>query len=227
MSTSEITVIAGVGPGLGRALAQRFAREGHQVLMLARNAEKLRALAEEDPQRLLPFACDVSQPEDVSRAFAEVDRLGVLACAVYNAGTFQPGSILDIRPEDFERAWRVGCLGGMLVGQAAARRMVARGRGSILYTGATASLRGGASFASLASPKFALRAVAQSMARELGPKGVHVAHVVIDGRIRAAGSGDDSMLDPEAVAALYADLHRQPRSVWAMELDVRPYSERF
>jgi NAD(P)-dependent dehydrogenase (short-subunit alcohol dehydrogenase family) len=160
-------------------------------------------------------------------------RLGPLACAVFNAGAFRPGSILDIAPDDFEHCWRVGAFAGFLIGQAAARRMVARGSGMILFTGATASLRGGAKFANLASPKFALRALAQSMARELGPRGIHVAHVIIDGQIGGTAGNDDggslpdSWLAPDAIAEAYFDLHRQHRSAWSQEIDLRPWVERF
>jgi NAD(P)-dependent dehydrogenase (short-subunit alcohol dehydrogenase family) len=143
-------------------------------------------------------------------------------------------SILEAEPAEFERCWRVGCYAGFLVGRAAARRMVAQGGGTILFTGATASLRGGAGFVNLASPKFGLRAVAQSMARELGPKNIHVAHVVIDGQIRSARyehlldeRGSDSLLEPDSIATAYLALHRQPRSAWTQELDLRPWSEKF
>jgi NAD(P)-dependent dehydrogenase (short-subunit alcohol dehydrogenase family) len=173
------------------------------------------------------MACDVTDPAQVGAAFEETERrLGPLACAIFNAGAYRRGSILDIAPEDFEHCWRVGAFAGFLIGQAAARRMVARGSGTILFTGATASLRGGANFANLASPKFALRAVAQSMARELGPRGIHVAHVIIDGQIGGA-TDDASRLAPDAIAEAYFDLHRQHRSAWSQEIDLRPSVERF
>jgi NAD(P)-dependent dehydrogenase (short-subunit alcohol dehydrogenase family) len=227
---TESVLVAGVGPGLGIAIATRFAREGYRVAMLARSRDKLAALAGQAPERLIPIACDVTDPAQVGAAFDETERtLGPLACAVFNAGAYRRGSILDIEPKDFELCWRVGAFAGFLVGQAAARRMVARGFGTILFTGATASLRGGANFANLASPKFALRAVAQSMARELGPRGIHVAHVIIDGQI---GTEDidakpESRLRPEAIAQVYLDLHRQQRSAWSQEVDLRPWVERF
>jgi NAD(P)-dependent dehydrogenase (short-subunit alcohol dehydrogenase family) len=152
----------------------------------------------------------------------------------FNAGTYEPGGILDITPEAFERCWRVGCLGGFLVSQAAARLMIAAGAGTIVFTGATASLRGSAGFANLAVPKFGLRALAQSLARELGPKGIHVAHVIIDGQIESERSrpllsqrGPASLLDPEAIADTYYQLHRQPRDAWTQELDLRPWVEKF
>jgi len=234
LSAEGSVLVAGVGPGLGIAVATRFAREGYRVAMLARSPDRLAALAAQAPERLVAIPCDLTDPAAVSAAVEETDqRLGPLACAVFNAGTFRPGSILDIAPADFEHCWRVGAFAGLLVGQAAARRMVARGSGTILFTGATASLRGAARFANLASPKFALRALAQSMARELGPLGIHVAHVVIDGQIGGAGTGNDDdgpsdrRLAPEAIAEVYLDLHRQHRSAWSHETDLRPWVERF
>jgi len=229
MSTESV-LVAGVGPGLGIAVARRFAREGYRVAMLARERDKLAALAAEAPDRLVPIACDVTDPAQVNAAFDECERkLGPLACAVSNAGAYRRGSVLDTDPKDFEYCWRVGAFAGFLVGQAAARRMVARGSGTILFTGATASLRGGANYVNLASPKFALRAVAQSMARELGPRGIHVAHIIIDGQIGVAESAaaPDSKLAPDAIAEVYLDLHRQQRSAWTQEVDLRPWVERF
>jgi NAD(P)-dependent dehydrogenase (short-subunit alcohol dehydrogenase family) len=179
-------------------------------------------------------SCDATESVDVERVFDEAAALGPVEVAVFNAGTFVRSSILDTDPAEFERCWRVGCFAGFLVGQAAARRMAERGSGTILFTGATASLRGGANFVNLASPKFGLRAVAQSMARELGPKGIHVAHVIIDGQIESrryahlrGGRGPDSLLEPDAIAAQYVALHRQHRSAWTQELDLRPWSEKF
>jgi NAD(P)-dependent dehydrogenase (short-subunit alcohol dehydrogenase family) len=157
-----------------------------------------------------------------------------LAAAIFNAGAFVRTSILETAIEEFERCWRVGCFAGFLVGRAAARRMAKQGSGTILLTGATASLRGGSGFVNLASSKFGLRAVAQSMARELSPKGIHVAHVIIDGQIRseryehlARERGPDSLLEPDAIAHSYLMLHRQPRSAWTHELDLRPWSEKW
>jgi len=201
--------------------------------MLARSRDRLAAMAAADPDHLIAVPCDVTDPAQVSVAFDETERrLGSLVCAVFNAGAYRPGSILDIAHDDFEHCWRVGAFAGFLIGQAAARRMVARASGTILFTGATASLRGGANFANLASPKFALRALAQSMARELGPRGIHVAHVIIDGQIGGAVEDDgdrlpDSRLAPEAIAETYFDLHRQRRSAWSQEIDLRPWVERF
>jgi NAD(P)-dependent dehydrogenase (short-subunit alcohol dehydrogenase family) len=230
MSAEGSVLVAGVGPGLGIAVATRFAREGYRVAMLARNGDRLASLAAPAPERLVPMPCDVTDPAQVDAVVEETERrLGPLACAVFNAGAYRPGSILDIAPGDFEHCWRVGAFAGFLVGQAAARRMVTRESGTILFTGATASLRGSAKFANLASPKFALRAVAQSMARELGPRGIHVAHVIIDGQIgeAQAGAPPDSRLAPAAIAEVYFELHRQHRSAWSHEVDLRPWVERF
>jgi NAD(P)-dependent dehydrogenase (short-subunit alcohol dehydrogenase family) len=235
MSIDGSVLIAGVGPGLGIAVATRFAREGYRVAMLGRSPDRLAALAAQAPERLFAMPCDVTEPAAVSAAFEQTEQsLGPLVCAVFNAGAFRTGSILDIAPDDFERCWRVGAFAGFLIGQAAARCMVARACGTILFTGATASLRGGANFANLASPKFALRALAQSMARELGPRGIHVAHVIIDGQIGGTATGDpsgdrlpDSRLAPDAIAEVYLDLHRQHRSAWSQEMDLRPWVEHF
>jgi NAD(P)-dependent dehydrogenase (short-subunit alcohol dehydrogenase family) len=160
--------------------------------------------------------------------------LGTPACVVFNAGGWARGSIVDLEPAAFERSWRAACFGGFLVGQAAARLMASSGSGTILFTGATASLRGGSGFAAFAAGKFGLRAVAQSMARELGPKGIHVAHIVIDGQIAspryqqlASERGPDALLEPAAIAQTYWDLYRQPRSAWTFELELRPWVERF
>jgi NAD(P)-dependent dehydrogenase (short-subunit alcohol dehydrogenase family) len=227
----EIAVVVGVGRGLGAALVRAFAGEGYTVVAAARSASELPVFG---AGRVVPIDCDATVPAEVERVFETAEALGPPEVAVFNAGAFVRGSILDIDPTEFEKCWRVGCFAGFLVGQAAARRMMEHGRGTILFTGATASLRGGAGFANLASPKFGLRAVAQSMARELGPKNVHVAHVIVDGQIRSeryahleGERGPDSLLDPDAIAAQYVALHRQPRSTWTQELDLRPWSEKF
>lgn len=231
--TQPTAVIAGVGPGLGAALVEKFASAGFSVVAAARNAERLESLLGRDG--VTPVDCDLTEPGAVERLFANVAGMpGPLEVAVYNAGAFEPARVADIDPGMFERCWRVGCFGGFLVGREAARLMRPAGHGTILFTGATASLRGGAGFANLASPKFALRAVAQSLARELGPEGIHVAHVIIDGQIRSpryesllSERGPDSLLEPEAIAETYLALHRQHRSAWTHELDLRPWVEKF
>lgn len=240
MARDGISLVVGVGPGLGAALARCFADAGMDVAVAARSSGKLKGLVDEVEARGLrsrAYACDVTEAKDVATLFQRVEAdLGRPELVVYNAGAFVPAGIMEIDPADFERCWRVGCFGGFLVGQAAARMMTARTRagvpgGTIVFTGATASLRGSARFANLAVGKFGLRALAQSMARELGPSGVHVAHVIVDGVIASARSGgqtaEESRLDADAIAPNYLTLHRQPRSAWTHELDLRPWVEKF
>lgn len=230
--SKPVAVVVGVGPGLGASLARRFAKGGMQVIACARNLAKVEGLAADG---ILLEACDATQASDVARVFGRLGKEhGAPALVAFNAGAYERGGILEIKPEDFERCWRVGCFAGFLVGQAAARLMVPKGEGTILFTGATASLRGGAGFANLAGPKFGLRALAQSMARELGPKGVHVAHAIIDGQIAsearrdmAAQRGPSSLLSPDSIAETYWQLHLQPRDAWTHELDLRPWVEKF
>ena len=225
-------VIVGVGPGLGAALVRTFAGTGMQVVAVARRASAMTELTTAQGTVTLRD-CDITDPTAVQTLFADLADESV-EVVVYNAGTFEPGQVADIAAEDFERCWRVGCFGGFLVGQAATRTMLRHGRGTLIFTGATASLRGGAGFANLASPKFALRALAQCMARELGPQGIHVAHVIIDGQIHSARyahladeRGPDALLQPDAIAATYLALHQQHRSAWSQEVDLRPWSEKF
>jgi len=231
--TKPVAVVVGVGPGLGPAVARRFAAAGFAVAVARRRAEELASLAGEIGGKA--YGCDVSERDSVEALFAAIDEdLGDPQVVVYNAGAYKPGGILDIEAADFVNCWRIGCLGGFHVGQAAAKRMVAAGAGTIIFTGATASLRGSAKFANLAVPKFGLRALAQSMARDLGPRGVHVAHAIIDGQIagerpgyQTAERGADAVLAPEAIAEAYYQLHTQPRSAWTQELDLRPCMEKF
>jgi NAD(P)-dependent dehydrogenase (short-subunit alcohol dehydrogenase family) len=234
--TQETAVVVGVGPGLGSALVSAFSRAGYAVLAAARKPSAPEGLASKGGSgQVIPVRCDATDPAQVEELFARIEREhSPLRVAVFNAGTFQRGNVVETTPEQFERCWRVGCLGGFLVGRAAARLMIKQDAGTILFTGATASLRGGAGFANLASPKFALRALAQSMARELSPKGIHVAHVIIDGQIHSqryeqllAERGPDSLLEPNAIADAYLALHRQHRSAWTHELDLRPWVEKF
>ena len=227
--SKSVAVVVGAGPGLGSALARCFAKARMAVAVARRNSDKLSELATEVGGKA--YACDATDADAVEGLFAAVTRdLGTPKLAVYNAGAYRPGGILDIDPRDFEECWRIGCLGGLHVGQAALRRMVPAGSGTIIFTGATASLRGSAGFINLAMPKFGLRALAQSMAREFGPKGVHVAHTIIDGQIageQVDERGDDAVLAPAAIADAYLHLHEQPRSAWTQELDLRPCLEKF
>lgn len=233
--TQETAVVVGVGPGLGAALVRTFSQAGHTVLAAARSAPAPDEIASQGGAgRVISIECDATVPQQVQELFNTAERHGPLRAAIFNAGTFKKQDVADTAPEEFEHSWRVGCFGGFLVGQAAARTMLKHGAGTILFTGATASLRGGAGFANLASPKFALRAVAQSLARELSPKGIHVAHVIIDGQIHSqryaqllGDRGPDSLLEPNAIAEAYLALHRQHRSAWTHELDLRPWVEKF
>ena len=231
---NEVAIVVGAGAGLGAALCRRFVKAGMLVAAAARDKERLTALAKEVGAR--PYAGDTTDENVVRDLFAAVQRdFGDPSLVVYNAGAYVPKAVVDTEAAEFERCWRVGCFGGFLVGRAAARVMLPRQRGTILFTGATAALRGGANFVNLAVGKFGLRALAQSMARELGPKGIHVAHVVIDGMIAAehrpgrgkSERGPDALLDDDAIADTYWQLHQQPRSAWTLEMDLRPWVEKF
>ena len=227
----RIVLIVGAGSGLSAALARRFAGAGSQVAMAARSTSKLRELEEQVGARA--FACDASNPPAVAALFNDVARtLGDPDVVIYNASGRVRGPLVDLDPDAVEQSLSITAFGGFLVGQAAARRMLARGSGTILFTGASASVKGYAQSAPFAMGKFALRGLAQSMARELAPQGIHVAHVVIDGGIRSAGNpGDparpDALLDPEAIAETYFQLAQQPRSAWSWEIELRPWVERF
>lgn len=231
----DVAVVAGVGAGLGWALARRFAREGLTVLAAARNLGKLEALHAADPvPGIIPMACDVADANAVAALFAAAADKGTVRLAVHNAGAFTVKPVAELDPAQVQREWQVVCLGGFHVAQQAVRRMQPEGRGTILFTGATAALRGGANFAAFAISKFGLRALAQSLAREVGPQGIHVAHVIVDGLIKGERSdgfggdkGPDGRLDPDAIADAYWSLHMQHRSAWTQELDLRPWSERF
>jgi NADP-dependent 3-hydroxy acid dehydrogenase YdfG len=238
MSTPNVAAVLGVGPGLGAAVARRFAKEGYAVALMARRAESLREIEQSIVAaggKAISVAVDAADAASVAAAFADVRaRLGDPEVFVHNASAFQRGSVLDLTPEQVESCWRVSCLGAFLAVREVAPAMVARGRGTVLLTGATASLRGSAGFASFAIGKFGLRAFGQSLARELHPKGVHVAHVIIDGQIdtpslRAMmpGRAAETMLSPDAIAETYWQLHRQDRTAWTQELDIRPAVENF
>jgi NAD(P)-dependent dehydrogenase (short-subunit alcohol dehydrogenase family) len=222
-------LILGAGPGLGAALARRFAKAGHPVVVASRHPQKLAATVAAIAKAggvAHARACDATDEADVNGLIGVVEQdVAPIEVAIYNASAWFKKDSLALEPADFERLWRVTALGGFLMGREAARRMLPRGRGSILFTGATASLRGGAGFAAFAGGKFALRALAQSMARELGPQGLHVAHVVIDGVIGIDPAG--AKLDPDAIAEAYFNLHQQPKSAWTHELDLRPSAEKF
>jgi NAD(P)-dependent dehydrogenase (short-subunit alcohol dehydrogenase family) len=232
---NNIAVVVGVGRGLGWALVRRFSRADMSVVAASRRPQALSDAAKENLPNVHFRACDASAPTDVATLFETVvTEFGRPDLVVFNAGTYETGDVIDIHPDDFDRCWRVGCFGGFLVGRQAARLMLPAASGTIIFTGATASLRGSAGFANLAVPKFGLRALSQSMARELGPKGIHIAHVIIDGQIESERyeelllkRGSDSLLAPEAIAEAYYSLHLQQRSAWTLELDLRPWTEKF
>jgi len=233
MNSGEIALIVGAGSGLSAALARLFAKEGMRVALAARDTAKLNSLAKETAA--LPVACDASDLRQVEAMFGAVEtRWGVPDLVVYNAGYRVRGPLVDLDAEEVERTIKITGYGGFLVAQAAARRMLARGSGAIFFTGASASLKGYAESAPFAMGKFALRGLAQSMARELAPKGIHVAHFVIDGGIskgsddsRAPERGADGMLLPEEIAKNYLHVFRQHRSAWTWEVELRPWVERF
>jgi len=245
--TKPVAVVVGVGAeqGLGAALARRFAQGGHHVIVAGRTAAKIDKVAEAIRAAggsAEPAVTDATQEGDVARLF---DRAmtpgGDFAPAdliAYNAGNNRKLDFREVSAELFEEFWRVGCFGGFLVGREAARRLVPLGRGTVLFTGASGSLRGKPGFAQFAAAKAGLRAVAQSMAREYGPAGIHVAHVIIDGGIRGERllgrnprlleeRGADGFLDIDAIAEAYWQIHRQPRSAWSHEIDLRPFKESF
>jgi NAD(P)-dependent dehydrogenase (short-subunit alcohol dehydrogenase family) len=221
-------LIVGAGSGISASLARALSKAGLRVGLAARNVKKLAALASE--AKAQTFAVDASDPAAVARLFEDADlKLGEIDIVVYNASTRARGPIVELDPEDVRRSIEVSAYGGFLVTQQAARRMTPRGHGAILLTGASASLKGFALSAAFAMGKFALRGLAQSAARELGPKGIHVAHFVIDGGVRSATRPDegDRTLDPDGIAQTYLDVLRQPRNAWSMEIELRPWVETF
>ncbi|MEJ7819807.1 MAG: SDR family oxidoreductase [Rubrobacteraceae bacterium] len=234
----KVAAILGVGPGLGAAVAKRFAREGFTVALMARreqSVEPVRDGIESAGGKAISVPTDATDPASVEAAFEKVrSELGDPEVFVYNAGAFQMGGILELTPEKFDECFKANCAGAFYAARQALPAMVEAGRGTVLLTGATAALRGGARFSALAVGKFGLRALAQSMAREFGPQGIHVAHVVIDGQIdtprvreRSPDREDHTMLSPDAIAETYWQLHSQDPSAWTLELDVRPSVESF
>jgi NAD(P)-dependent dehydrogenase (short-subunit alcohol dehydrogenase family) len=227
----KTALIVGAGEGLSASLARLFAREGIRVALAARGIEKLGALCSETGAKA--FACNATEAGDVERLFGLVEReVAVPDLVVYNASGRARGAFVDLVPDDVAQAIAVSAFGGFLVAQQAVKRMLPKRHGAILFTGASASVKGYPQSAPFAMGKFALRGLAQSMARELSPQGIHIAHFVIDGGIRSAARTEpadrpDSMLDPDAIAASYWSVLQQPRSAWTWEVELRPWVEKF
>jgi NAD(P)-dependent dehydrogenase (short-subunit alcohol dehydrogenase family) len=231
--TYSSALIVGAGAGLSASLARLLAREGLQVALAARDPKKLVELCGETGA--VAYACDSSRRDDVEHLFAALDEDDrALDVVIYNPSYRTRGPLVDLDPDEVERTLAVTAFGAFLVAQQAARRMLVAGNGAILFTGASASVKGYAQSAAFAMGKFALRGLAQSLARELGPQGIHVGHVIVDGAIRppsaeapSAGALPDTQLDPDAIAQTYLHLLAQPRSAWTWEVEVRPWVERF
>lgn len=233
-------IVVGAGDALGGAIARRFAREGYAACIVRRHADQLEPLAQairEAGGEAHPFGVDARKEEAMVALFDRVEaEIAPVEVCVFNIGANVRFPIAETTARVYFKVWEMGCFAGFLAGREAAKRMTPRGRGTILFTGATASLRGGQGFSAFAGAKHALRALAQSMARELGPKGVHVAHTVIDGAIdtawiaenfpgRYAQKAHGGILEPEHIAEAYWMLHAQPRDAWTHELDLRPWTE--
>jgi NAD(P)-dependent dehydrogenase (short-subunit alcohol dehydrogenase family) len=224
-------LIVGVGSGLSASLARLFSKNGMKVALGARRADGLAALAKEVGGKA--FACNAANPDEVAKLFADVEAaFGAPDVVVYNASYRTRGPFVELVPEEVAKSIAVSAFGGFLVAQEAVKRMLPKKRGAIIFTGASASVKGYAQSAPFAMGKFALRGLAQSMARELQPQGIHIAHVVVDGGIRSERRADppdkpDSFLDPDAIAQSYLHLLQQPRSAWAWEIELRPWVERF
>jgi NAD(P)-dependent dehydrogenase (short-subunit alcohol dehydrogenase family) len=224
-------LVVGAGSGLSASLARVLASEGIKLALAARTTNDIEPLAKEIGATI--FACDASKPADVAKLFSELDAgFGAPEIVIYNASFRTRGPFVDLDPAEVEKALAVTAYGAFLVAQQAARRMLPRGHGAILFTGASAGMKGFAQSAPFAMGKFALRGLAQSMARELSPRGIHVAHIVIDGGIKSARRPEPSdkpasLLDPDAIAATYLHVIHQPRSAWTSEVELRPWVEKF
>lgn len=237
---SKAAIVIGAGDALGGAIARRFAREGFEAVIVRRAADRLEPLAEQiraEGGIAHPFGVDARQEDQMVALFERVEtEIGPAEVCVFNIGANVRFPIRETTARVFFKVWEMACFSGFLAGREAAKHMAPRGRGTIIFTGATASVRGREGFAAFASAKHGLRALAQSMARELGPQGVHVAHTIIDGAIdtawirenfpeRHALKGQDGILNPEHIADAYWSLHAQPRDSWTHELDLRPWME--
>jgi NAD(P)-dependent dehydrogenase (short-subunit alcohol dehydrogenase family) len=240
--SKKVALVIGAGDATGGAIALRFAREGFAAVIVRRDADKLTTLTEQitaEGGEVHAFGVDARKEDQVVDLFAKIEAdIGPLEVVVFNIGANVNFPIVETTARVYSKVWEMAAFAGFLTGREAARHMLPRGRGTILFTGATASLRGGKGFSAFAGAKFALRALAQSMARELGPQGIHVAHPIIDGAIdtawiaenfpqRYALKEQDGILDPDHIADAYWMLHNQPRDAWTHELDLRPWMETF
>jgi NAD(P)-dependent dehydrogenase (short-subunit alcohol dehydrogenase family) len=240
--SEKVAVVVGAGDAIGSAIARKFAQRGLTVCALRRNGEKLAPLVEEltgQGMKAHGFSFDARQEDQVIERFAAIEKdIGEIEVVVFNIGANVPMGILETDARKFHKIWEMACFSGFLIGREAARYMTGRGRGTILFTGATASVRGAAGFAAFASAKHGLRALAQSMARELGPQNIHVAHVVIDAAVDTAWimenipqaaqmKKEDGVVAPDDLADNYVMLYDQPRNAWTFELDIRPWTERW
>ncbi|OYQ33052.1 short-chain dehydrogenase [Sandarakinorhabdus cyanobacteriorum] len=242
IARNGVAVVIGAGDATGGAAAAAFARDGLIAVPVRRNGDQLGPLRDRivaEGGRCVAVGADARNEAEMIALFDRIEaEIGVVEVLVFNIGANSPMPILEETVRRYTKIWEMCALAGFITGREAARRMVPRGRGTIIFTGATASLRGSAGFAGFSGGKFALRSLAQAMARELGPKGIHVAHSIIDGAIdtdfiasnfpeRYALKGEDGILNPEAIAAEYVRLHHQPRSAWTHELDLRPWMEKW
>jgi NAD(P)-dependent dehydrogenase (short-subunit alcohol dehydrogenase family) len=241
-SSAPVALVVGAGDATGGAVARRFARGGYTVCAVRRHADKLQPLLDAiraEGGTAHGFGCDARQEDEVVALVEQIESgIGPIGVFVFNIGANERHGILEETARRFYKIWEMACFAGFLTGREVARRMVAREQGTMIFTGATASLRGSANFAAFAGAKHALRALAQSMARELGPRGIHVAHLVVDAAIdtafireqfpeRYALKARDGIVDPEHIAETYWMLHQQPRDAWTHELDLRPWIEKF
>ncbi|MHC8382805.1 SDR family oxidoreductase [Pseudomonas sp. LB3P14] len=242
MNNKKVVLVVGAGDATGGAIAKRFAQEGFVACVTRRSADKLQPLVDAikaDGGEAHGFACDARKEEDVIALVEQIEsQIGPIEAFVFNIGANVPCSILEETARKYFKIWEMACFSGFLNAREVAKRMAKRQRGTILFTGATAGMRGAAGFAAFAGAKHGIRALAQSMARELGPMNIHVAHVVVDGAIdtdfiresfpeKYATKEQDGILNPEHIAENYWYLHSQPRDAWTFELDLRPWSERW
>lgn len=231
----KTAILSGVGPGLGASLARKFAKEGYAVGLLARSPDYIESLAQELNEagaNALAVSTDITQPNQVADSFGEIRKqLGPVEVLLNHAGNAAWKTFTDLTPQEFEQSWRVCALGSFLCTRHALPDMLAHGSGTILFTGATSAIRGRGGASAFSSAKFAVRGLAWSLAREVGPKGIHVAHVIIDGVIDTPGLqsdlSDEPLLDPDAIAQTYWSLVVQDKSAWSFEVDLRPHNEEF